>query len=188
MSLILASASPRRKTLLEFITKDFTVIPAKNEEKINSTLTPQNAVEIIAKHKAEEVSAIYPKDTIIGADTMVFLGNTPMGKPIDKADAKRMLSALSGKTHMVITAVCIAVGGASKVLFNQSTDVTFYELSEKDIDDYISTGEPMDKAGAYGIQGYGSLVVKSISGDYYNVMGLPVGRLYRELTKFNLDK
>lgn len=184
MSLILASASPRRKELLSCITEDFKVIPAKNEEKIDPALSPDQAVIYVAGQKAEEVSALYPKDIVIGADTTVFCQNIPLGKPKDSDDAKEMLKMLSGKVHKVITAAVIAVGGKAVRSFAEETEVEFYPLSEKEIDLYVKSGEPMDKAGAYGIQGKGSLLIKGIKGDYYNVMGLPVSRLYRELTAF----
>ncbi|MBD5080604.1 MAG: septum formation protein Maf [Ruminococcaceae bacterium] len=184
MSLILASASPRRKELLSCITEDFKVIPAKNEEKIDLALSPDKAVIYVAGQKAEEVSALYPKDIVIGADTTVFCQNIPLGKPKDSDDAKEMLKMLSGKVHKVITAAVIAVGGKAVRSFAEETEVEFYPLSEEEIDLYVKSGEPMDKAGAYGIQGKGSLLIKGIKGDYYNVMGLPVSRLYRELTAF----
>lgn len=188
MSLILASASPRRKELLSIITDDFTAIPATNEEKIDMTLPQDKAVIYVAEQKAEEVSKNHPDDLVIGADTMVFCDNTPLGKPKDSDDAKKMLKLLSGKVHQVITAVVIAFEGKTRCSFAVQTDVEFYPLTEKEIDRYVQSGEPLDKAGAYGIQGKGSLLIKEIKGDYYNVMGLPVSRLYRELQKFAITK
>ena len=184
MSLILASASPRRKELLSYITEDFKVIPAKNEESIDPALPPQQAVLYVAEKKAEEVSALYPKEVVVGADTTVFCQNIPLGKPKDSSDAKEMLKMLSGKVHKVITAAVIAIGGQAVSSFAEKTEVEFYPLSEEEINLYVKSGEPMDKAGAYGIQGKGSLLIKGIRGDYYNVMGLPVSRLYRELKAF----
>ena len=181
MSLILASASPRRRELLSLITADFTVIPAKGEEAADKTLPPHLLVQELAKQKAEEVAAAHPTDTVIGADTLVFLGTEIMGKPTDAADAKRMLTLLSGNTHTVITAVSVAQNGKPVKTFAEETKVEFFSLAEEEITAYIATGEPMDKAGAYGIQDKGALLVKGITGDYYNVMGLPVGRLYREI-------
>ena len=188
MSLILASASPRRKELLSYITEDFKVIPAKNEESIDPALPPQQAVLYVAEKKAEEVSALYPKEVVVGADTTVFCQNIPLGKPKDSSDAKEMLKMLSGKVHKVITAAVIAIGGQAVSSFAEETEVEFYPLSEEEIDLYVKSGEPMDKAGAYGIQGKGSLLIKGIRGDYYNVMGLPVSRLYRELKAFAENK
>lgn len=186
MSLILASASPRRRELLSYITEKFTVIPAVNEEKLDMTIPKDKAVIYVAQQKAEEVSQNHPDDLVIGADTMVFCGNMPLGKPKDFDDAKRMLKTLSGNTHQVITAAVIAQNGKTRCSFAVQTDVEFYPLSEEEIDLYVKSGEPMDKAGAYGIQGKGSLLIKEIKGDYYNVMGLPVSRLYRELQNFNI--
>ncbi len=184
MNLILASASPRRKELLSLITEDFTVIPAKGEEILDKSLSPEKQVMALAKQKSEEISVIYPESTVVGADTMVFVGEISLGKPKDKNDAARMLNLLSGKPHKVITAVSIAKGGKSQSLFAEETEVEFYPLSEQEITDYVNSGEPMDKAGAYGIQSKGALLIKGIKGDYYNVMGLPVARLCRELKPF----
>ena len=181
MSLILASASPRRRELLSLITPDFKVIPANCEEAADTTLSPQLLVQQLADQKAAEVAASHPNDAVIGADTLVFCGSEIMGKPAHRTDAKRMLTLLSGNTHTVITAVAIAQGGKVTKVFAEETKVEFFPLTEEEITAYIATGEPMDKAGAYGIQEKGALLVKGIAGDYYNVMGLPVGRLYREL-------
>lgn len=179
--LILASASPRRKELLSLITEDFTVIPAAGEEIMDGSLSCEEAVMSLARQKAEEVSGKYPDDIVIGADTTVFCGGRPLGKPEDAADAKRMLALLSGKEHCVITAAAIAQRGKAEKVFFQRTEVEFYPLTDEEINSYVKSGEPMDKAGAYGIQGRGALFIKGIRGDYYNVMGLPVGRIYREL-------
>lgn len=184
MKLILASASPRRKELLSLITKNFTVIPAAGEEHIDNSLLPVERVTALAVQKAGEVAEKHPDSIVIGADTMVFLGDIALGKPADVSDAKRMLSLLSGKTHTVITAVAIAQNGKVINTFAESTEVEFYPLSQSEIDAYISTGEPMDKAGAYGIQGQGALLVKGIKGDYYNVMGLPAAKLFRDLSQY----
>lgn len=184
MNLILASASPRRKELLSLITKDFTIIPATGEEHINNELPPDERVKALAVQKASEVAEKHPDSIVIGADTMVFLGDIALGKPKDVSDAKRMLSLLSGKTHTVITAVAVAKNGIVSDTFADSTQVEFYPLSEYEIDAYIKSGEPMDKAGAYGIQEKGALLVKGIKGDYYNVMGLPAARLYRTLSQY----
>lgn len=184
MSLILASASPRRRELLSLITTDFTVVPAQGEETADTSLTPHLLVQELARQKAAEVAASHPYDAIIGADTLVFLGAEIMGKPADRSDAKRMLTLLSGNIHTVITAVSIAQNGVVTKVFAEETKVEFFHLTDEEITAYIATGEPMDKAGAYGIQDKGALLVKGIAGDYYNVMGLPVGRLYRELRSF----
>lgn len=184
MELVLASGSPRRLELLKLITEDFSVIPADCEEHFDFALPPKEAVKALAIQKAEYVSKKYPEKTVIGADTTVFCGETPLGKPKDTDDARRMLSMLSAKTHIVITAVSVVRGGNTLKVFAEETQVEIFPLSEKEIKEYIKTGEPMDKAGAYGIQGKGALLIKKINGDYYNVMGLPVARLSRELSLF----
>ena len=185
--LILASASPRRRELLGLIAEDFDVIPAKGEENVDMSLSPADTVKALAKQKAEEVSKEFPDRIVIGADTMVFCEEKALGKPKDVLDAERMLKLLSGRVHSVITAVAVAQNGNSVKLFAEETKVEFYPLSDDEINRYTESGEPMDKAGAYGIQGKGALLVKGIEGDYYNVMGLPVGRLYRELKSLNFQ-
>lgn len=187
MSLILASASPRRKELLSYITHNFKVFPAKNEESIDLNLSPCDAVIKVARKKAEEVSAQFPDDVVIGADTTVFCGDVPLGKPRNDEDARRMLKMLSDKTHQVITGVVIIVPFKETTpdCFAEKTDVSFYPLSDEMIGRYIESGECEGKAGAYGIQGRGALLIKEIKGDYYNVMGLPIARLYRELHSVN---
>lgn len=185
--LILASASPRRRELLGLIAEDFDVIPAKGEENADMSLFPADTVKALAKQKAEEVSKEFPDRIVIGADTMVFCEGKALGKPKDADDAERMLKLLSGRVHSVITAVAVAQNGNSVKLFAEETKVEFYPLSDDEIHGYTESGEPMDKAGAYGIQGKGALLVKGIEGDYYNVMGLPVGRLYRELKSLNFQ-
>ena len=185
--LILASASPRRRELLGLIAEDFDVIPAKGEENVDMSLSPADTVKALAKQKAEEVSKEFPDRIVIGADTMVFCEEKALGKPKDVLDAERMLKLLSGRVHSVITAVAVAQNGNSVKLFSEETKVEFYHLSDDEINRYTESGEPMDKAGAYGIQGKGALLVKGIEGDYYNVMGLPVGRLYRELKSLNFQ-
>lgn len=184
--LILASASPRRRELLGLIAEKFDVIPAKGDENADMSLSPVDIVKALAKQKAEEISKNFPDQTVIGADTMVFCEGRALGKPQDADDAKRMLKLLSGRVHSVITAVAIAQKGHSVKIFAEETEVEFYRLSDEEIDRYIESGEPMDKAGAYGIQGKGALLVKGIDGDYYNVMGLPVGRVFREMREIGI--
>ena len=181
--LILASKSPRRKELLSLITRDFEIIPAVGEEKADRSLPPSEYVTELARHKAEEIACSRPDDIVIGADTVVAIGNEILGKPKDEADARRMLKLLSGCEHSVYTGTYITSRNKNTG-FCEETKVRFFALSEREIDDYIATGEPFDKAGAYGIQDLGALLVSGITGDYYNVMGLPVGRLARELKNF----
>lgn len=181
--MILASQSPRRYELLKLIAEDFSVIPAVGEEVVADGLPPAEVVQRLAKQKADEIRALYagaPKEPIIAADTVVAIDGKILGKPKDAFDAADMLALLSGRVHSVYTGVCV-IDGERECVFAEETKVEFYELSTEEIRAYIATGEPMDKAGAYGIQDKGALIVKRIDGDYYNVMGLPVGRLSRVL-------
>ncbi len=179
--IILASASPRRQELLKLITEDFAVVPSDIDETVPDTIAVECRPEYLAVKKARHIFENgYEKDVVIGCDTGVVIDGKMLGKPMDAADAKAMLKSLSGRTHKVITGCCICKNGVQKS-FSQVTEVEFYPLSEDDIDNYIATGEPMDKAGAYGIQGKGSLLVKSINGDYFNVVGLPVALLNQKL-------
>ncbi len=175
--MILASASPRRRELLGLITEDFKIIPAKGEENIPAGTAPKDAVKLLAAQKAEEIYSASRGEVIIAADTVVAVGGEILGKPRDEKHAAEMLGTLSGRRHSVFTGVCVIFSDGSREVFAEETAVDFYPLSEREIADYVATGEPMDKAGAYGIQGRGALLVKGIVGDYYNVMGLPVGRL-----------
>ncbi len=179
-SIILASKSPRRQELIANITDDFEIAAAEEPEVLPDGTSLEEAPVFLAAYKAGSIAKLNPDKTVIGADTVVILGDELMGKPKDEADAVRMLRALSGKVHTVITGCCI-IKGTHRRTFSQTTSVEFYELSDREILDYIATGEPFDKAGAYGIQGRGMLLVKGIVGDYYNVMGLPVAKLEREL-------
>ena len=185
MKLILASASPRRKELLAKTGFSFDIIPAKGEETITKTI-PAEVVMELSQQKAREIAEQQTEDCIIiGADTIVAKGDTIMGKPKDAADAYRMLEMISDDCHQVYTGVTIIRTGKQmeSITFAEKTDVYLYPISEKDIHDYIESGDPMDKAGAYGIQGDFAIHVKGIEGDYYNVVGLPIGRVYQELKK-----
>ena len=183
--LILASKSPRRKELMSLITTDFEIIPAVGEERADRSLPPEEYVRELARHKAEEVAVSHKGDTVIGADTIVAIDGQILGKPSDRADAIRMLKLLSGREHYVYTGVCI-INDNENTAFSEETGVCFFTLTEAEITAYTDTGEPFDKAGAYGIQDIGALLVSGITGDYYNVMGLPVGRLYRELKQLGV--
>lgn len=185
MELILASASPRRKELLEKIGLPFTVQPAKGEERITQK-SPAAVVMELSRQKAEEIAAAQTEDCIIiGADTVVARGDKIMGKPKDAADAKQMLRSIADDCHQVYTGVTLIRTGAhpQSVTFQEKTDVFLYPISDAELDAYIASGDPMDKAGAYGIQGDFAIYVKRIAGDYYNVVGLPIGRVYRELKR-----
>ncbi|MBQ8824957.1 MAG: septum formation inhibitor Maf [Ruminococcus sp.] len=183
MSYVLASASPRRQELLHQITDDFIVYPADIEEYIPEEITAKQAAQYLSMQKAEVVSKRFPDKIVIGCDTVVVINNTCLGKPTDEKEAYGMLKKLSGRTHTVITGVTL-FKGSDKMSFSCETEVTFYTLSSDEITNYIKTGEPLDKAGAYGIQGKGSLLVSKINGDFFNVVGLPVSALYRAISDF----
>lgn len=182
MSLVLASASPRRKEIMQTAGLTFSVFVSDTDETLPDGISASDAVLELSFRKALAVAKTRPDDTVIGADTVVTLDGKILGKPSDPEDAKNMLRTLSGRTHKVFTGVCIIKNGTANKFFEE-TDVTFFELSEKEISDYVNSLEPMDKAGAYGIQGRGCTLVKEIKGDYFNVVGLPVARLVRELKK-----
>lgn len=181
--MILASKSPRRQELLRVISTDFRVIPAVGEEIIPECTSPMDAVLLLSRQKAEEIYSQYKGEIIISADTVVAIDNMILGKPRSEAQAFEMLKRLSGRVHTVFTGVCVIFEDGSAENFAERTDVEFYPLSDKEIEDYIATGEPMDKAGAYGIQEKGALLVRRVDGDFYNVMGLPISRLARVLGK-----
>ena len=184
MKIILASASPRRKELMALAGIPFEARPVDADETILCCTPPEGAVMMLATRKAQLAAEHFPDDLIIGADTIVAVGKHIYGKPDTSEEAFEMLSALSGKTHQVFTGVCIYTKSGHRNAFCTRTDVTFFPLSEEEIRAYIATGEPMDKAGAYGIQGKGALLVEKIDGDYYNVVGLPISRLVRDLKSF----
>ena len=183
MAVILASASPRRRELMKYAAAEFDIRPADIDETVPENTDPMLAAEITACRKAEAVSEKYPEDTVIGCDTVVILDGEIMGKPSDEEHAFQMLKKLSGHTHRVVTGVCIRRGSRVK-RFSECTEVEFYPLTDEEIHSYIATGDPMDKAGAYGIQSEGCVLVKGINGDFFNVVGLPVARLKREIGEF----
>ena len=201
--IILASASPRRKALLEQIGMEFEICPAKGEEVITES-RPDAVVSELSRQKAEEVAAgvltyneqhpdlATPQDMlVIGAATVVAYGDEILGKPKDEEDAGRMLTLLQGNTHSVYTGITLVFidksGRTGEYCFFEKTDVTMYPMDEDEINRYIATGEPMDKAGSYGIQGRCAIYIKQIEGDYNNVVGLPVARLYQELRRVGYD-
>lgn len=182
--IILASASPRRKELISLIADDVIIRPADCDEALPDGIGAREAVEYLSEIKNKAAREISQKDElVISADTVVSVDDEILGKPVDKDDARRMIKLLSGKLHQVYTGVTISLGDKS-VTFSEKTDVEFYPLTDEEIEVYISSKEPYDKAGAYGIQGKASLLVKGIVGDYFNVVGFPVSRLKRELEKF----
>ncbi len=182
MNVVLASASPRRKMILENAGFDVTVRVSEADETLPDGISPEKAVEYLAKVKANAVEK-NKDELIIAADTVVVLDGKILGKPGDENEARKMLSSLSGRRHTVFTGVCI-IYNEKEEIFSDRTEVEFYFLSDEEISEYIKTGEPMDKAGAYGIQGRGSLFVKGIEGDFFNVMGLPVALINRKLRDF----
>ncbi len=180
--IILASASPRRKEILELADLKFDVMPSDAQE-ITTKTAPNEVVMELASLKAKDIYKKSEKQSmIVGADTVVAYQGQILGKPTDEADAKRMLTMLSGQTHEVYTGVCVIEDGKTKT-FYEETKVTFYEISDEQINHYIKTGEPMDKAGSYGIQGKAAVFIKGIEGDYYNVVGFPIARFLQEITK-----
>lgn len=183
MKIILASASPRRKELLSLITEEFTVLPSGVVEEIPKKFSPEKQVEYLAKIKALDIAQKMPDDLIIGADTGVFLHNRLFGKPKSIEDAENMLKSLSGRTHKVITGCAIVKNGLCKS-FSVTSKVKFFKLCDAQIKDYINTSEPYDKAGSYAIQGKGSLFVEKISGDYFNIVGLPISELNKYLKQY----
>ena len=188
MNWILASGSPRRRELLEMLgVPDLTIRPAKGPERATPGAGPEQTVRELSLHKAQEVAqTCAPEDIIIAADTIVYLDGAILGKPKDHDDAVRMLTALSGREHIVYTGVAVLRGGELRQAA-EHTAVRFRALTPAEIERYIATGEPMDKAGAYGIQGKCAIFVDKIDGDYNNVVGLPVAAIYRELKKLGID-
>ena len=187
MNIILASQSPRRKELLERMgLSGFEIIPAQGDESCPPGSTPAEMVEELSRRKCAEIAAAHPDALVIAADTVVAAGGQILGKPRSGEQAAQMLRLLSGRENRVYTGLTVSRGGEA-VTEHEITDVRFRPLSELDVSRYITTGEPMDKAGAYGVQGYGCVLVEGIFGDYYNVMGLPVCRLARLLARFGVD-
>ena len=180
--LILASQSPRRLELLRQITDQFEVVPSSVEEKLDPGLRPEENAKLLARAKAESVAKNYPDCWVIGADTLVALHQEILAKPVDVPDAQRMLSRLSGKEHRVMTGICVVSPG--KTLDKSVTSkVRFKSLTAEEISNYVLTGEPMDKAGAYAIQGKGSFMVRDFSGSKSNIIGLPIDELKILLAK-----
>ncbi len=175
-SIILASSSPRRHDLLKLVGLAHTVTPADIDELPLPGELPEGHAERLAREKAEAVASANRGDLVIAADTIVVLDDEILGKPRDDADARRTLARLSGRTHTVVTGMACSLGGRT-VSGVENVSVTFRYLTEAEIEAYVATGEPMDKAGAYGIQGYGATIVRRIDGDYFAVMGLSLVRL-----------
>lgn len=181
--LVLASGSPRRKELLESLGHPFLVCPAVKEEVILPHLSPEEMVTSLAEQKAAEVAEKHPDALVIGGDTLVLLDGTLLGKPKTKEEAEHMIQSLQGRSHQVLTGVSLQ-SKENTVTFVETSHVTFRGLTPKQVKGYVAKGESLDKAGGYGIQGAGAFLVESIAGDYYNVMGLPLCALGKQLEAF----
>lgn len=187
MKIILASNSPRRKQLLSMIGLKFVVEPSNFKETASKRLSPQERAEFLSFQKAQSVAVKHKNALVIGADTIVVLGKSIIGKPKNKVHAKRMLKKLNGKMHKVITAYSlINTETKRQIIRSIESKVYFKKLKDIQIDHYIKTGEYVDKAGAYGVQGIGSLLVRKIDGDYFNVVGLPIQSLVADLEKLGV--
>ena len=186
---ILASASPRRKELLSIYVKDFKIMPADIDETVPDNIALEDAPLYTAKEKAAAVfKKLNEDEIIITADTIVMLDNKIYGKPKDKLDAYNMIKTLSGKTHQVITGVCCySKDKQINIEFSDVTNVSFTDISDEIIEKYLENAEYIDKAGAYAVQGFASMFVEKIEGSYDNVVGLPMGRLARNLIKYKIN-
>lgn len=184
--LILASASPRRAELLRGWGKDFTVVTCPTEEAHHEDFTARELCLFNAYRKARAVAKLHPQALVLGADTLVYLGTTLYAKPMDMADARRMLRELAGHTHQVVTGVCLLQLGTHRCrLFAETTNVTFKPLTAAQITSYLAAIQPLDKAGAYAIQDHGDEIVKRINGSFSNVVGLPMERVRHELARWH---
>jgi len=183
---VLASSSPRRQELLKLLLADFEVVPSDVDESIHAAERPEPMVARLAREKALAVQERCPSACIIGADTLVVCEEEILGKPASHEEARSMLRKLSGKTHQVLTGVCLL--HLDRLLVECSTtDVTICHLTEQEIENYLRSGEPFDKAGAYAIQGLGARFVEKIDGCYFNVVGLPVSRLYQMMKRLEVE-
>lgn len=186
--IILASNSPRRRELLRQIGLSFTTDPSDVDERVQAGESPETYAVRVATDKARAAAVRAGKGIVIAADTIVVSGDAILGKPVDRRDAERMLSLLSGKTHVVITGLAVMDAAEGKITTGTSlTRVWFRDLLPDEIASYVKSGEPLDKAGAYGIQGKGALLVKQIEGCYFNVVGLPLSLLGEILRNFNIS-
>ncbi|MBR3908651.1 MAG: septum formation protein Maf [Clostridia bacterium] len=176
MGIILASASPRRKELLSYITTEYTVIPSSVEEIVPKGMPVLKQPEYLSKIKALDIAKQNPNDIVIGADTSVILGKEILGKPKDRADAERMLLNLSGKVHKVVTS-CTVVKSGDVTSFSVVSKVKFQKITKSELEAYLDTDEPYDKAGSYAVQGKAGAFVEWIKGDYFNIVGLPIAQL-----------
>jgi septum formation protein len=186
MKLILASASPRRADLLRAAGFSFEILAVQVDERFERGEAPDVAVTRLAEAKALGTAALRPGTVVVGADTTVVVRGESLGKPTDDEDAKRMLKLLSGRSHEVLTGICVCAGGR-RLVHVEPTRVRMVQLSDAEIDWYVSTGEPVDKAGAYAVQGLASRFIEGIEGSYSNVVGLPISSLYNLLKELGYD-
>jgi septum formation protein len=185
MEIVLASASPRRQELLRQVGLSFRVVPSQVDEQVDEPMAPAALVKHLAVIKAREVARSEPGALVIGADTLVVVDGKVLGKPKDRADAIFMLERLSGRSHQVMTGVAV-LHGANEQVIHEVTQVEFLPLAREQIERYVDSGEAMDKAGAYGIQGRAASMVRAIHGDYFNVVGLPLSRTVQLLSAFGV--
>lgn len=183
--IILASNSPRRKELFKLLDIDYEIITSNIEEIIQNDLPAEEMVMELAFQKAADIFRTHKDRIVLGFDTLVYIDDELLGKPKSKAEAVEMLKKLSGKTHFVVTG-CALISKSLSKSFYEKTRVTFYEMSDIEIQKYVESGEPMDKAGSYAIQGLGSKFIQSVNGDYFTVMGLPLARVYHELKQLQI--
>ena len=187
MKIVLASGSPRRRELLSLITENFTVCPADTDETLREGAPLADEVVRLSRLKAEAAQREHPDAVCIGSDTMVTIDHLPLGKPKDEQDAAEMLRRLRGRTHEVLTGLAVLSPDGKAQTLCTCTEVTFRDFSDEELAAYLATGEPLDKAGAYGYQGIASLFVERIEGDFFNVMGLPVCRMGQMLREFDIS-
>ncbi len=178
---ILASASPRRRDLLSQAGVTFEIMPSPAEEIHDETMEPGLLCETNAALKADAVAALRPDAKVIAADTLVFIDGIPLGKPADLNEARAMIRRLSGRSHQVCTGVCVILPGGKRIVFHELSEVIFRKLTEQEISIYFTLVDPLDKAGAYGIQEHGERIVAEIRGNFDNVMGLPVAKVLAAL-------
>ena len=186
MEIILASASPRRQELLRQVGVSFRIVPSGIDETVTTPMSPAQLVEHLARSKARDVASRHPEALVLGADTIVVVDERVLGKPRSPEEAIAMLEQLSGRDHLVVTGIAL-IQGDREEFAHEETTVSFRALSRREIERYVASGEPMDKAGAYAIQGLGSTIVTGIQGDYFNVVGLPLCRTVQMLAHFGVE-
>lgn len=182
LPIVLASHSPSRKLLFEQVGLSFEIMVSGVDETVEKNLSPEETVEVLSKRKADAVSPRCQGKAVVAADSMVSLGDRLLGKPDGPEDARQMLHLLSGCAHRLVTGICIQYKSKER-LFHCVTEVEFFSLTDEEINDYVASGEPIGKAGSYGIEGRGIQLIRSIHGDYANIVGIPIGQVVRELRR-----